>query len=352
MSKIMIGMSGGVDSSVAALLLREQNEICGVTLKLTSHNDTQDFEDANAISKRLGICHFVFDFTEAFHEKVICAFKNDYAHGLTPNPCVICNRHIKFQKLIEKADELGYEFVASGHYAQIDCINGRYVLKTAVDDSKDQTYFLYALTQDLLKRIKFPLGKLTKQKVREIANENGLITAHKRDSQDICFIKHGDYKKFLHDEMKINSPAGNFIDKTGNVLGKHTGLCDYTIGQRKGFNISFGGRKYVIQKNVIDNTIMLGDESDLLCDNFIVHNVNLIAVDKLIEPMNVTVKVRYNQQATAAIISPHKNNSVYVKLLTPQKSVTPGQAAVFYLNEIVLGGGIISFDKLNLQFAI
>lgn len=354
--KVMVAMSGGVDSSVAAALLKEQGfDVCGATLKLFSNEDIglehtsrtccslEDVEDARAVAYKLGFPHHVFNFGELFREQVINRFAASYACGETPNPCIDCNRFIKFDKLLERALVLDMDYIATGHYARVEFDEkaGRYLLKKAIDHTKDQSYVLYAMTQEQLKRTLFPLGNLKKSQVRSLAEERGLVNAKKPDSQDICFVKDGDYAAFLENTMKVQSPAGSFADSGGKVLGEHKGLIHYTIGQRKGLNLSFDRSKYVIKKDVHSNTVVLGDEAELFSESMTVKDVNLIAIETLTEPMEAAVKTRYSQKETPATLIPLQNNQIFVRFHEPQRAVTSGQAAVFYDGDTVIGGGTI-----------
>lgn len=355
MKKAMIAMSGGVDSSVAAYLISRQGyETIGVTMKLFRNEDVgvssektccsaDDVEDARLVADRLGIPYYVFNYTDNFKLQVITRFVEAYRNGRTPNPCIDCNRYIKFNQLMQRAMELNFDYVVTGHYAivEYDEKSGRYLLKKAADDTKDQSYVLYSLTQEQLSHILFPLGKLTKAQVREIAAEQGFYNADKRDSQDICFVPDGNYAKFIEDWCGIKFNNGDFVDKDGHFIAKHKGIINYTIGQRKGLGIAAKAPYYVVKKDLAKNEIVLGANEDLFSDTLTATDVNFISIAKLTEPMTVKAKVRYKQKETEAVISPLENGKVKVKFTEPQRAIAPGQAVVFYDGDIVVGGGTI-----------
>ena len=350
---ILVAMSGGVDSSVTAAMLQEAGySIAGATMKLyapecgTSDRPcgTEDnIADAKRVCDVLGIDFYQFDFTDIFQHEVIQRFADGYACGLTPNPCVDCNRNLKFGKLLEQARAQGFDTIATGHYARIEYSDkyDRYVLKKGEIPSKDQSYVLYSMTQDELTHTLFPLGSYEKEQIREKAEARGLVNARKKDSQDICFIPDGDHGKFLCEHCGLIAKPGNFIDKNGTVLGKHRGVIYYTVGQRRGLGISADRRLYVIDKNAKNNTVTVGYEEDLLCSSFTVRDVNWIAWDAVTEPVRCHVRTRYHGTETAATLTP-VGDVVRVELDAPQRAVSPGQAAVFYDDDIVLGGGTIS----------
>lgn len=356
-NKVMVGMSGGVDSSVAAMLLREQGyEVMGVTLKLFSDEDIvaaekegktccalNDVMDARAVAYKLGFEHVVFNFRDCFREKVMQQFADCYLCGRTPNPCIECNRHVKFDKMLRRALELGYDYIATGHYAvrEYDENTGRYLLKRPKDRSKDQTYVLYALTQEQLSHTLFPLGNLEKQEVRAAAERAGLVNSSKPDSQDICFVPDGDYVFFIKKLTGADVPEGSFTDIEGNILGTHKGIINYTVGQRKGLGISLGKPAYVVRKDIESNTVVLGDESDLYTSVLTAEDVNLISVESLEAPMRITAKTRYSQHEQPAVLSYLRDGIYQVVFDEPQRAVTSGQAVVFYDGDIVVGGGTI-----------
>ena len=351
----LIGMSGGVDSSVAAYLMLQQGFRCvGVTLRLYDNamhgqDNTRtccsldDVEDARSVARRLNIPHYVFNFKDEFEAKVIRPFVDSYEAGLTPNPCIECNRHLKFRKLLQRAKELGYEYVVSGHYAQVrqDPASGRTLLYKAVDQSKDQTYFLACLDQEQLSHIQFPLGGLTKQEVRQIAQEQGFINARKHDSQDICFVPEGDYVAFLERYTGKPYAPGNYLDRDGRVVGTHRGAVAYTLGQRKGLGVALGEPMYVCGKDMTANTVTLGRNEDLFSGSLLAGELNFIPFPALLSPMTVEAKIRHSQHGQTASITPLEDGTVRVDFAQPQRAVTPGQAVVFYDGDLVIGSGTI-----------
>lgn len=353
MSKVMVGMSGGVDSSVCALLLHEQGyDVTGVTLTMFNSDDIvstekkcgslSDVRDAENVAHNLGFEHMTFNFRECFREKVMKSFADSYISGKTPNPCIECNRYVKFGKMLEIALENGFNYIATGHYAVVeyDEKSGRYLLKRSADRTKDQTYVLYSLTQEQLAHIIFPLGNLAKSEVRQLAEKYALVNADKPDSQDICFVPDGNYVEFIKKFAEYEQTEGNFIDKEGKILGTHKGIINYTIGQRKGLGIALGKPAYVVSKDISANTVTLGDEQELYTSTLTATDVNLISIEKITEPMRITAKTRYTQKETPATLS--YNNGVYtVDFDVPQRAITSGQAVVFYDGDIVVGGGTI-----------
>lgn len=353
--KALIAMSGGVDSSVAAFLMKEQGyDLMGVTMKLFYNEDVgiprehsccslDDVEDARSVSYKLDIPYHVFNFSESFAQTVISRFIDAYENGRTPNPCIDCNRYLKFDRLYSRAQELGCGCIATGHYARIeqDRESGRYLLKKALDDKKDQSYVLYSLTQEQLKHTRFPLGCMTKQEVRRIAKAQGFLNAHKHDSQDICFVQNGNYAEFMERYTKKKYPAGDFVDRNGHFLGRHCGIVRYTIGQRKGLGLSFPEPMYVCAVNPADNTVTLGRESELYATSLIANDINLISVPSIHTPLRLKAKVRYRQAEQWASVLQIDGDTLQIDFDLPQRAVTKGQAVVLYDGDVVVGGGTI-----------
>jgi len=340
--RVVVAMSGGVDSSVAAALLKEEGyEVLGVTI--CHYDGDKNLEVAHQVAQKLGIPWYILNFNKEFKRLVIDYFCKEYLAGRTPNPCVICNLKIKFGLLLDKAKSLGADYLATGHYAinEYDQKSKRFLLKRGVDESKDQSYFLYRLNQDILPYILFPLGRFKKIQSREAAKNFGLKNHKKEDSQEICFIREKDYRKFLRQNISENIQQGKFRDKSGNILGVHQGIPFYTIGQRKRLGISSNKRTYVIKIDPQENTIILGEEEDLYQNKLIIKDLNFISGYKLSAPIKVEVKIRYNSKKSPAIISPYEEDKILINFEGPQRAVTPGQSAVFYLGDIVVGGGII-----------
>jgi tRNA-specific 2-thiouridylase len=392
--RVVCGMSGGVDSSATAALLIEQGyDVIGITLKLWPQDcvnraedkccGPQAVTDARSVCDKLDIPYYLIDEAAEFQKHVIQYFADEYKAGRTPNPCVMCNQNLKFGRLIDRADQLGADFIATGHFARIERVENfperelsptrsgsiterhpniqetsdtatrcglgqaalqsgvRYLLKRGRDLRKDQSYFLFSLRQDQLARAIFPLGEKTKSDTREVARHCNLKTADKEESMEICFVPDNNYGGFLQSANLVQKTRGDIVDLHGHVLGKHDGIAFYTIGQRKGLGITTSKPVYVVELDAENNRVIVGDDSALDRDEFIADRCNWHPFDKLTEPIEVTAKIRYNHPGTAATISPLENNRVKVKLHTPQRAITPGQAAVFYQDDLVVGGGWI-----------
>ncbi|HBY56858.1 MAG TPA: tRNA 2-thiouridine(34) synthase MnmA [Candidatus Atribacteria bacterium] len=340
--KVMVAMSGGVDSSVAAALLKEEGyEVFGFTMN--HYKGKNDLEIARQVAQKLKIPWSIVDCTKEFKKLVIDYFCREYLAGRTPNPCVVCNLKIKFGLLLKKAKSLGMDYFATGHYAinEYDQESNKFLLKRGVDKSKDQSYFLYRLNQDILPYVLFPLGELRKSQSRELAKKYEFSNYKKEESQEICFIREGDYRKFFKQNVSENIEQGKFRDKSGNILGLHQGIPFYTIGQRKKLGISSNERTYVIKIDYRKNDIILGVERDLYQNKTIVKDLNFVSDIKFSGPMKVEVKIRYNSKKSSAIISPYGKSKVLISFYEPQRAITPGQSAVFYQGDIVIGGGII-----------
>jgi len=345
--KALIGMSGGVDSSVAACLMLKQGFDCaGGTMRLHDFGcgGADDATDARAVAEKLEIPHHIFLFQPEFEQHVIRQFVSAYEDGLTPNPCIQCNAHLKFGAMLDKALEMGFDYVVSGHYARIrrDEQIGRYLLYKAEDRSKDQTYFLACLNQRQLAHILFPLGGLTKSEVREIAEKEGLVTARKRDSQDICFVPDGDYAAFLQRYTGKTYPEGNYLDLNGTVVGRHKGAVCYTRGQRKGLGLAMGAPVYVCKKDMQANTVTVGPNEALFSSALRAKDWNWFPFPALTAPLQVTAKIRHSQMELPATVYPEENGFARVEFDTPQRAITPGQAVVLYDGDYVIGGGTIT----------
>lgn len=339
----LIGMSGGVDSSVAARLTQQLGYACtGATLKLYGDPE-QSIADARDVAQHLQMEHQVLDMRMEFARIVIGDFVAAYEQGLTPNPCIVCNRHLKFGLLLQTALDGGFDYVVTGHYAQIrqDKGSGRFLLYRAVDGKKDQTYFLAGLNQHQLAHSLFPLGSLTKEEARQIAGENGFCNARKKDSQDICFIPDGDYAAFLERFTGKQYPPGDYLDLSGKVLGQHRGAVCYTIGQRKGLGIALGAPAYVCGKDMEKNTVTLGPNEALFSDALLAKDWNWLPFPALTEPLAVTAKIRHSQFDQPATVYPEADGTARVVFREPQRAITPGQAVVLYDGDLVVGSGTI-----------
>lgn len=343
MEKVMAALSGGVDSSVAVFLLKKAGYDCAGSIMTLHAPSPESVSDAHSVAERLDIPFYVLDCQEVFHKAVIAEFIAAYERGETPNPCITCNRCIKFSHFMQEAMKLGCDTIATGHYARIrkDENTGRYLLLRAVDESKDQTYFLYMLRQQQLARTLFPLGELTKTQVRQIAEENGFVNAHRKDSQDICFVPDGNYLAFMEGYTGKTYPCGDFLDLTGKVVGTHNGAVGYTLGQRKGLGIALGAPVYVCGKDMEKNTVTVGPEEVLFSTTLIAKDCNWFPFEALTEPIEVTAKARYRHKEQPATVYPLENGQVEVVFHTQQRALTTGQAVVFYQGETVIGGGTI-----------
>ena len=354
MARVFVAMSGGVDSAAAALLaLRAGHQVSGIHARMVRPADWgltgleeklwQDAADAEAVARRLGIPFYQVDCCGVFRDTVIREFIREYQAGRTPNPCVVCNRTVKFGALLDQARALGAELLATGHYARAarDGASGRWLLKRGADRRRDQSYFLCRLTQDQLARTLFPLGGMEKGEIRRLAEEAGLVSARRRDSQDICFIPGGDYAAFIERALGEPAPAGAFLDPAGRVLGRHRGLIRYTHGQHKGLGLSTPEPLYVLEKDAAANTIRLGPDSALWSDTLTAEEMNWIAVPELTGPIEVRVKTRYSQREAEAVAEPLPGGGCRVTFAQPQRAVTPGQTVVLYQGDTVVGGGTI-----------
>jgi len=354
--KALVAMSGGVDSSVAALLLEQQGIECiGVTMRLYENEEIgiarektccslSDVEDARWVAGRLGIPYYVMNYADAFEKYVLKPFAEAYEQGHTPNPCIACNRHLKFDELLQRALVLGCDYIATGHYARVerDEESGRFLLKRARDGVKDQTYMLYTLSQETLARVRLPLGDLTKEQVRSMAEEAGLVNSRKRDSQDICFVQNGTYADFIERYTGKHYPEGDFVDMDGKVLGRHKGVIRYTIGQRKGLGLALPQSMYVVRLDLENNRVVLGFEEDLYAPEMIVRGLNLIDCETIEEPRRALVKTRYSHRGAPAWIRQTGEDEIRVRFDEPQRAITAGQSGVFYDGDTVIGGGTIT----------
>jgi len=355
--RVLIAMSGGVDSSVAAWLLKEAGYDCaGASMRLFDSTEStccgiDDVEDARAVCRVLGIPHYVFNFKATFEQTVLARFVDSYECGLTPNPCIDCNRFMKFQKFLWRARELEYDYIATGHYARTECEGGRYLLKKGVDESKDQSYVLAMMTQDHLAHTLFPLGDYRKPEIRQIAERHGLVNAHKADSQDLCFAPDGDYAAALIRLSGKSYPPGDFITEDGYVMGRHKGIIHYTVGQRKGLGISAPEYLYVLEKRVVDNAIVLGSRERLFKSELVADDFNWMLYGSPPPRFRAKARIRYNSLETWANVFVAGNGSVRLEFDEKVRAVAPGQVVVLYDDICVIGGGVITaaYDQIGAQ---
>ena len=353
--KVVVGMSGGVDSSVAAWLLKQQGyDVIGVTMQIWQEEDREFQEenggccglsavdDARRVAQVLDIPYYVMNFRKEFKENVIDYFTREYLEGRTPNPCIACNRYVKWESLLKRSLDIGADYIATGHYARVEQLpNGRYAIRNSVTAKKDQTYALYNLTQEQLSRTLMPVGDYTKDEIRRMAEEAGLPVAHKKDSQEICFVPDNDYAGFIEKHTGRKTEKGNYVLEDGSVIGQHQGIIHYTIGQRKGLNLAMGHPVFVMEIRPESNEVVIGENEDLFVYSLLCDRVNFMAMEKLEEGRNLTAKIRYNHSGAPCTLKDAGDGKVIVTFQEPQRAITPGQAVVFYQGEYVAGGGII-----------
>lgn len=348
MKKVMIGMSGGVDSTVAAHLLKESGfDVAGMNCRFFCEDEEklltgEDIKDAKAVCEKLDIPFFVSDLRKEFADCVIEDFLSSYEKGETPNPCVCCNKHLKFDLMLKKAEEQGYDNIATGHYAIIEKdTNGRFLLRKGADTNKDQSYVLYVLNQHQLSHSVFPLGKLCKSEIREIAEALGFINANRKDSQDICFVPDGDYAAFIEKRTGKAYPCGDFVTRDGKILGQHKGIIRYTVGQRKGLGLALPAPMYVCEKDVLNNRVILSDNETLFTKTLTAKNINLIPYERIDSPIRVKAKVRYKHAEQWATVHQTDEDTLFVEFDEPVRAIAKGQSLVMYDGDYVVGGGII-----------
>lgn len=349
--KVLVGMSGGVDSSAAAALLMENGyDVSGCTLRLAPQEaeeggccSVNDVYDAKSVCRKLGIEHYTFNFTGDFEKYVMKPFSESYINGETPNPCILCNKHMKFDLMLKRAELLGFDYLATGHYARISYSEAlrKYSLNRSADRSKDQTYVLYTLTQEQLSKLLFPLSEITKTEVRELADKYGFVNSDKPDSQDICFVPDGDYAGFICGYTGYVPQQGDFTDKNGNILGRHGGIIKYTIGQRRGLGVTFGKPVFVTGKNAAENKVILGSSDDLMTTSVYLRDVNIISGEPLKDGTRLTAKTRYTAKEQSAVLYLEADNTARIEFDEPVRAAAPGQACVFYNGNEVIGGGVI-----------
>lgn len=349
---VVVGMSGGVDSSVAAFLLKEQGyRVIGVTMEIWKEEENRccglsAIEDARRVAFDLDIPYYVMNFRKEFRENVVDYFIDEYLHGRTPNPCIACNRYVKWESLLKRSREIGADYIATGHYARIELLsNGRYSLKCAAAKAKDQTYALYNLTQEQLSRTLMPVGEYSKEEIRRIAEKEGLRVANKPDSQDICFVPDGDYAGFIEETVGDALPVGNFVTLDGKILGPHKGITHYTVGQRKGLGLALGYPAFVIEIRPESNEVVIGTMEDSLSNTVRANRLNFMSIADLEGELRVWAKIRYNHKGAWCRIRKTGEDEVLCTFEEPQRAITPGQAIVFYDGDYVLGGGTIISDK-------
>ena len=344
--KIVVGMSGGVDSSVAAYLLKKQGyDVIGVTMNHWQEEEcggSSAVEDAGRVAAQLGIPYEVMDCREEFREHVVNYFAREYREGRTPNPCVVCNRYVKWETLLRRCQEIGADYIATGHYARIEQLaNGRYAIRNSVTAVKDQTYALYGLTQEQLARTLMPVGEYTKEEIRAIAEEIGLVVAEKKDSQEICFIPDHDYAGFIERECGSTALPGNFVSTEGEILGRHRGIIHYTVGQRKGLGIAFGQPMFVVQIRPDTNEVVLGEDRDVFTDRLYANHLNFMSLSDIREEILLKAKIRYSHAGSVCRVTRVGEDEICCEFPEPVRAVTPGQAVVLYDGDYVAAGGTI-----------